>query len=133
MTMLFAIFGALLAACGAGLAALGIVMLAGGNGPGIVGVFAGVPLCYAAYLFARAAVRERRELREHPPDARQRRLRQAKVRFLLVYATALIVGVFVLPLPGAVRFLMVVAALLLVPLVLAREFEPAKKNRKSRG
>lgn len=125
---LFAIFGALLASCGVGLVGLGIGMLSEGNSAGIVGVACGLPVCYGGYLFGRAAFRVRRGLRERPLNSRERRSRRRKVRFLLSYTASSIGGAIALPAPGAVRVLMVIGALLVVPVISAREFEPAKRH-----
>ena len=108
-------------------------MLFEGNGAGLVGVLCGLPVCYGAYLFARAAVRERRDLQEHQLNEHQRRSRRTKLRFILGYTATLIVGAITLPVPGTLRVVMAIAALLVVPLILAREFEPAKKHRPRGG
>ncbi|HEY2354558.1 MAG TPA: hypothetical protein VGH79_06650 [Gaiellaceae bacterium] len=123
---MFAIVAALLAACGIGLNALGVVMLGEGRGAGVVGVLCGIPVCYAAYVFARAAVRERRQLHRHPLSADERGARKKKVSSLLGSAAALIVGAFVQPIPGVLRVVMIFAALFAVPVLLALEFEPPK-------
>lgn len=133
MVVLFAIFGALLAACGLGLGALGIGMLVGGNTAGVVGVLCGLPICYGGYLFGRAAVRVRRDSHEHPLSEQRQRSRQRKVGFFLTYTASLIVGAVTLPVPAVVRAVMVISALLVLPAMLAREFEPAKKHKSPRG
>jgi hypothetical protein len=43
----------------------------------------------------------------------------------------LVLGALVLPIPTAIRVVMVVAAFLVLPLMLARGLEPAKKHRPS--
>jgi hypothetical protein len=133
VVVLFWIFGALLASCGLGLVGLGTAMLAESNEAGAVGVLCGPPVCFGAYLFARAAVRARRDLHEHPLSEPQRRSRRTKLRFLVGYTASLIIGAIALPVPGTLRVIMVIAALLVVPPILALEFEPAKKRKPSGG
>ena len=133
VVVLFAIFGALLASCGVGLVAVGTGMLVEGNAAGVVGVLCGLPACYGGYLFWRAAVRIRRDLHEHPLNWQQQRSRRGKIRFLLGYTVVSIVGSLTLPVPGLVRVLMVVAALVVVPVILAGQFEPAKRPKSSGG
>jgi hypothetical protein len=133
VVVLFAIFGALLASCGVGLSALGIGMLVEGNTAGIGGIVCGLPACYGAYLFGRAAIRLRRDLHDHPLSVRQRRTRQGKLRYLLFYTASLIAAAVMMPVPTGVRVLLGVGAVLVVPLFLAREFEPAKNHDSSGG
>ena len=133
MVVLFAVFGALLGACGVGLAATGVWMLVEGNAAGVVGVVCGLPICYGGYLFGRAAVRVRRNLHEHPLSGARRRSRQRTVGFFLAYTASSIVGALILPVPTLFRVVMIVTALLVLPLMLAREFEPAKKQNPSGG
>jgi hypothetical protein len=129
VVVLFAIFAAVLASCGVGLSALGVGMLAEGTGAGVIGIICGLPVCYGAYLFGRAAIRTRRDLHTHPPDADQLQTRRRAVRGVVGYTVAMIVGAVALPAPAAVRVLMAVSALLLMPLILARDFEPRKKRK----
>ena len=129
MVALFVIFGALLGACGVGLVGLGIGMLAEGQGAGVVGIVCGLPVCYGAYLFGRAAFRTRRDLQAHPLKPEQRRSRRARVRFVLVYTVSLIVGAVALPGPTPFRVLMAAFAVLVVPVILAGEFEPPKRHQ----
>jgi len=131
--VLFALFGALLASCGIGFTSLGIVMLIEGNSAGIVGVICGLPVCYGGYLFGRAAVRVRRDLHERPPDGQERRSRQKKLHHFLSYTASLIVGAVILPVPTVLRVVMAVAALLVLPVLLAREFEPATRRKPPGG
>ena len=133
MVILFAIFGALLAGCGVGLVALGIGMLFESNSAGVVGVICGLPACYGSYLFWRAALRVRRDLHDRPPSLQQQRSRRRKVGALLGYTAATIAGVFTLPMPGLIRVLTVVATLIVVPVILAAEFEPPKRRKPSGG
>lgn len=129
MVVVFAIFAVLLGICGGGLIVMGIVMLAEGTGAGVVGIICGLPVTYGTYLFGRAAARVHRELRVHPPDEKQQESRRRSVRGVLGYTAAMIVGAVALPAPGAVRVLMAVSALLVMPLILARDFEPGKKRK----
>ncbi len=103
-------------------------MLIEGDPAGVVGLGCGLPVCYGAYLFFRAAVRVRRELRRHPLTAEQRRSRRGMVRFVLGYTAFSIVGAVGLPVPTLVRVVMGISALAVMPLLLARQFEPAKKQ-----
>jgi hypothetical protein len=132
VVVLFAVFGALLGACGLGLAATGVVMLVEGNEAGVVGV-CGLLICYGGYLFGRAAGRVRRDLHEHPLSEQQQRSRKRSVGLFLGSTLTLIVGAATLPGPTIVHVVMVVTALLLLPLMLAREFEPPKKHKPSDG
>jgi hypothetical protein len=129
MVIVFAIFGAFLAICAIGLSGLGIGMLIDGNSAGVVGALCGLPVGYGGYLFWRAAVRVRRDLRDQPPNPEERRSHQATVRFLLGYAASLIIGAFVVPVPGVLRVVMIFAALCVLPLILARKFEPTQKRK----
>ena len=131
--VVFALFGALLASCGVGFVALGIAMLIEGNSAGIVGVICGLPICYGGYLFGRAAIRVRRDLHEHPLNIQQRRSRQRKLHFFLGYTASLIVGAVTLPVPTILRVIMAVCAVLVLPVMLAREFEPAKRHEPPSG
>jgi hypothetical protein len=128
--VLFAVVAALLGAFGLGFATWGVVLIAEGHaGVGLVGVILGLPPSYGAYLFGRAAVRVRRDLREHPPSEQQESYRRRKVHYYVGYTAAVVIGAVVLPVPAILRVLMVVGALLALPPMLAWEFEPSRKRK----
>jgi hypothetical protein len=128
VVVLFAIFGALLSVCGIGLVAVGVGMMAEGTGAGVALILCGLPVCYGAYLFGRAAIRLRRELHDRPPNTDEKQARRKSVRGVLGYTAAMIAGAIALPAPGAVRVLMAVSAVLVMPVILARDFEPRKRR-----
>ena len=125
---LIGLFAVMLGAAGSGLVGLGAVMTARGDvGAGLLGVAVGLFVLYGAYLFARAAWRTRRALLSESPAERRNTRRQALVSVASLLAVA--AGNAVMPAPTPLRVIGAICAILLLPLVLAREFEPRKKKR----
>jgi len=136
MVTLFALVAGCLAAAGLYIAGIGVVDgFRSDWGPGILAIWIGAFVTYGAYLFGRAAWRTRRASATHPATAAEKTARHRIVRGLVQFALAQAVFLLGLPLavPTFVRVISVVGAFLVIPLVLVREFEPAKRRRKSSG
>jgi hypothetical protein len=132
MVALFALFAACLAAAGLYLAGIGAVDGYRGDwGTASFAICIGAFVNYGAYLFARAAWRTRRERRTHPATPAEKTTRRRVVRGYLLFALAQAAFAFALPgsVPGGVRVLSVIGVVLVIPLWLAREFEPPKRTR----
>ncbi len=131
MIVLFVFFALILAAAGFGMAGLGVVMAVQGEvGAGLFGLVIGALILYGAYLFARVAWRTRRSIQTDTAPAQQGERRKrihAVVASVLVLAAS---SVF-MPVPAALRVIGVITALLALPVILARDFEPPK-DRASR-
>lgn len=125
--VVFALFAVMLGVAGSGLVGLGAVMATRGEvGGGLVGLSMGVLVLYGGYLFTRVAWRTRRALLSDSPVERSNIRKRAlgSLLYLLVVAA----GDAVMPAPTPVRVIGAIGAVLLLPLVLAREFEPPKKR-----
>jgi hypothetical protein len=128
MVVFFALVAALFAALGLGLTAMAVAMATSDLG-GLVVVGIGLFVCYGGYLFGRAAVRTRRELRLHPPTPEERLSRRRNIRHTVIFVAVMGLGNLALPLPMGVRVISAVGPLLILPLVLVVDFEPPKKRR----
>jgi hypothetical protein len=125
---LFWLVALLLAACGLGLLGVGAGMMAEGSiGAGLLGAACGMLVTYGSYLFGRAAMRMRTQLRMDPLDPVERRARRANVWQVLSFAAAIVIGDLLVPGPTGVRVVAVICALFVVPLILVVDFEPPKK------
>jgi protein-S-isoprenylcysteine O-methyltransferase Ste14 len=85
---------------------------------------------YGAYLFARVAWRTRRALLFDSPAERRDIRKRALVSLACLLSVA--AGDAVMPAPTLVRVMGALLAVLLLPLVLAREFEPPKRKGSTR-
>ena len=128
MAILFGLFGLFLAACGVAIAGSGIDVLVAGDPAGLFGVGCGLPVFYGAYLFGRAAIRVRRDLRARSLTDDERHSRRRKAGFFVVYAASLIASAAALPGAAVPRVVMAIVAILVLPLLLAREFEPPRRR-----
>jgi hypothetical protein len=104
------------------------MMAEGSIGAGALGAACGMVVVYGGYLFGRAAVRTRRQLRLNAGTPSDRRVRRTNVRQVLGYVAMVAVSNLLLPVETGVRVLLAVVALLVAPLILAVRFEPAKKR-----
>jgi hypothetical protein len=129
MVVLFALVAAAFVVVGLYFVVAGAVFLVRGDLAGVMGLI-GVLVLYGAYLFARVAWRVRRDAVEHPPSPEQRRVRRRTVGSVIAGTVAQAAFTFGLPVPTAVRVVSVVVALIVVPLILARDFEPSKPRRR---
>jgi hypothetical protein len=130
MVAIFLLFGGLLGSAGVALAGAAIVLAARHEtGPALLGVALGCFVLYAAYLFGRVAFRVRREALVHPLTSEATARRRRIARGYLALAVAQAVAVFAVPMPGLVRVVGAIIAILVVPLVLASEFEPWRRER----
>lgn len=129
VAVLFALVATGLAAFGLGLLGLGAVLVAQGSvAGGSIAAGCGALIAYGSYLFGRAAVRTRAAVRAQTLTATEVRIRRRNVWHVLGYALVVIVSDLALPFPTAVRVIGVVTILLAVPLILAVDFEPPKKE-----
>jgi hypothetical protein len=132
MVAVFLLFATMLGAAGGGLVGLGGVMAARGEvGPGAFSLVIGVVVLYGAYLFARVAWRTSRAFRLAKPDEQSDWRKRACA--IVGYAFLVAAGSVFTPLPAPVRVMSAVGALLVLPVVLAREFEPPKRKRPKRA
>jgi hypothetical protein len=130
MVVIFLLFGGFLGAAGVALVGAAIVLVARHDvGPALLGVALGSFVLYGAYLFGRVAFRVRREALMHPLTPEATASRRRIVRGYLAVAVAQAVALFAVPVPGLVRGVGAVIAILVVPLVLATEFEPRRRER----
>jgi hypothetical protein len=106
----------------------GVMAVRGEAGPGILAIAIGLVVSYGAYLFMRAAWRTRRALHAHPGTANQRNARRQRAWAIVGYGFLVAAGSVFAPVPVPVRVLSAVGALLVVPAVLAVEFEPPKRR-----
>jgi len=113
------------ALCGFGLIVAGVY--AGGGGLG-VGVGLGVVVAGGSIPFVRAARRMNKVRREEPVTEAERRSGRRKVRAILGFYAACGLSAVLSPGPGIVRVISVIAMVLVVPLVLIREFDHAKRQ-----
>jgi peptidoglycan/LPS O-acetylase OafA/YrhL len=128
----FLLFATMLGAAGGGLVGLSGVMAARGEaGAGALSLVIGLVALYGAYLFARAAWRTSRAFRVATPDERSDWRKRACA--IVGYAFLVAAGSVFTPVPAPVRVIGAVVALLVVPVVLAREFEPPKRKRSKRA
>jgi hypothetical protein len=127
--VVFALFAVMLGAAGSGLVGLGAVMATRGEvGPGLLGVAIGLLVLYGAYLFARVARRTRRALLSDPCSPSERSDTRKRALAVFAYVLAAAAGSALMPAPIAVRVMAAIGALLVLPLLLAREFEPPKSE-----
>jgi hypothetical protein len=96
--------------------------LEGGIGGGVGTIVAALLPLYLAYLFARSACRIRVNLRGASGRARQR----STFNGIIGYSAVLVAADLFAPVPGAVRVIGTVAAILMVPVLLAFELEPRR-------
>jgi hypothetical protein len=102
--------------------------VAGSAGPGSLGIAAGLLTSYGAYSFGRAAVRTRRQLKNHPPTRKERVARRSAVRYIVGFTVYVAVVNVALPVPALLRVVSVITVVLVVPVYLAVEFEPPKNR-----
>jgi hypothetical protein len=127
--VVFALFAVMLGAAGFSLVGLGGVMATRGEvGAGLLSLAVGVLVLYGAYLFARVARRTRRALLSDPSSPIERSDTQKRALGVFAYAFAVAAGSALMPVPTPVRVIGVISALLVLPLLLAREFEPPKNR-----
>jgi hypothetical protein len=125
---LFVLFALMLFVAGGGLVGAGIAMLLHGDiVGGLVGAAMGASVLFGAYSFARVAWRTKRQSGELPASAISNRRRRA--RSLLALLAAVTASGLLLPVPLPVRLISIVCAVMVLPVLLAREFEPAKRAR----
>jgi hypothetical protein len=113
------------ALCGSGLIVSGVY--AGGSA-GAVGIGLGVVVACGSIPFIRAARRMRKVLREEPVAKAERSSRRGKVRAIVGFYVACGLSALLLPGPGAVRVIEVIAIVLVVPVVLIGVFDTAKRR-----
>jgi hypothetical protein len=94
----------------------------GGVGGGIFTIVVGLLPLYLAYLLSRSAWR----IRVSVVGASARAKRRSTVTAVVGYMGFLIVANVLAPVPGAVKVLMTIVAIVLVPVLLAAELEPRK-------
>jgi hypothetical protein len=117
--LLFALISVSLVFVGA-LAVIGQV--AGGVGGGVATIVVAVLPLYLAYLLGRSAWRIRLSLAGAQDRARQR----STLAAVLSYTAILIASNVFAPVPGSVKVLSTIVAVLIVPVLLAAELEPRK-------
>ena len=125
----FVVFALLLAGSGFGLVGVGVAVLLRGEVAGLLGLAIGVLILFGAYLFGRVAWRTRRASRELRPGTAGRRKR---ARAMLASAVAMAAGSVFMPFPVPVRVISIIMAFLVLPLLLAFEFEPPKRKQTGR-
>jgi len=119
------ICAAFFALCGAGLVVSGFY--ASGAATAIA-VLLGVVVASGSVPFIRSARRMRKTLKTAPLDDAARASRRHKIKSILGFYVVLIVSNLVLPVPGVLRGVMVISAVLVVPLVLIAEFDSVKRR-----
>jgi high-affinity Fe2+/Pb2+ permease len=131
VTVIFGVFAALLGAVAAYCVGFGVNFLARGElGGGIFGLAVGILVGYGTYLFARAAWRTGREIRRHPLTSPERARRRKRVWSIIGSGIVLVLNSLLMPMPATARVIGVVVALIVLPVVLAVEFEPSKRKRR---
>jgi hypothetical protein len=115
--LLFVLISVLMVVVGA-LATLG----GGGIGGGIATIVVALLALYLAYLLGRSAWRIRLNLTGAQGRARQR----STLAAVLSYVAILIASNVFAPLPGSVKVLSTIVAVVIVPVLLAAELEPRK-------
>jgi hypothetical protein len=112
------LFSVCLAAFGAMLAGVAAWALWTGEFAGVIFAAAMTALVlYGAYLFGRVAWRTRRVT-----------VRGQRVRAILIFALVVAVGALAWPAPTEVRVIGLIVAVISVPVWLAEEFEPPKRD-----
>ncbi len=127
--VVFALFAVMLGAAGSGLVGLGSVMATRGEvGAGLLSLAIGVLVLYGAYLFARVARRTRRAVLSDPSSPAERTETRKRALGVFAYALTVAAGSALTPVLTPVRVIGAIGALLVLPLLLAREFEPPKSR-----
>jgi len=99
-----------------------------GGSAGALGIGLGVVVACGSIPFIRAARRMRKVLREEPVTNAERSSRRVKVRAIVGFYVACGLSALLLPGPGAVRAIEVIAIVLVVPVVLIGVFDTAKRR-----
>ena len=132
MVSLFALVGFCFAAIAAFLVGQGCVVLTDGHSAaGTLEFCIGLFVSYGAYLFTRAAWRTHRDsTRPRAGDNQAARRRMTRGYLLFGFAQAAFALALPNIVPGAVRVLSAVGAILVIPLLLAHEVEPPKRSKR---
>ena len=125
MAVLFAAVGCLLLVQGLAVFFLGV---SGGGSVGVVEACLSLLPFYVTYLFGRAGIRVRRASRETPLTPAEATARRKNTLAVVGYTAANLSSAVFLPLPGVVKVVMVTTNVLVLPVRLARDVEPTKRN-----
>lgn len=117
--LLFVLISVLMVVVGT-LAVIG--QIEGGIGGGVATIVVALAPLYLAYLLGRSAWRIRLSLTGAQGRARQR----STLAAVLSYVAILIASNVFAPVPGSVKVLSTIVAVVIVPVVLAAELEPRK-------
>jgi len=126
MFLICMLVGLLIGGSGLALVGVGIAMAGSGSaGPGLFGMGLGLFVTLGGYLLVRAALRMRSASGGLSPG--ERKVRSRATKYAVASALVVIVSVVLLPVPGVVRVVVCVIAVLTLPLGLARDFEPRRR------
>jgi hypothetical protein len=70
----------------------------------------------------------RRSLEAEPLDEEQRKSRRRKIRTIVAFYAVAALSALALPMPGAVRVIVVLISVLVVPIILVSEFDVVKRR-----